>query len=70
VDALLVDLYCSKVDENGKYIPSVQFIGIEPVKNSSDKEIIFDITTNFDTGSGCVRVQTSGRIVSCKYERF
>jgi len=70
VRMLLVDLYDLKVNENGKYLPDIQFFGIEPVKNSLDKEIIFDVTTNFDIGTVCIRVEPSGRVVSCKYERM
>lgn len=70
VKVLLNDLYCSDVIEGGKYLPSVEFIGIKEVKKSSDKEIVFDITTNYDLGTGYVRVQPSGRIVSCRYETY
>ena len=70
VKVLLNDLYCSEVIEHGKYVPSVEFVGIEQIKNSSDKEIVFDITTNFQVGTGSVRVQPSGRIVSCRYEPY
>jgi len=70
VKLLLSDLYCSEVLEHRKYEPSIEFIGIEEVKNSLDREIAFRITTNFDFGEGYVRVQRSGRIVSCRYETY
>lgn len=70
VKVLLDDLYCSDVLEHGAYVPSVEFVEINQIKDSLDREIVFDITTNFKVGTGYIRVQPSGRIVSCRYDAY
>ena len=68
IQEILEDLHCSNELEHGDYIPSVEFSEIRSIRNSPDKEICFDITTNFTASfERCVRTEPSGRIVSYTY---